>query len=971
LPGAKPRKTIDFVSRPLRATVLAAFGAVLLTGGLIVYVRSTAQPSAKILNQARQELARGRHARAEELARRVLQRSPADGWALLVAAEAALGQEHTEAALRYYEQVPDDGSPQSISGLFGAGEILCHQGRLSDSEKRLRQALERDPHHLLAHYRLAFLLGITGRRWESVPHIVELLRQGHFTVENLLMLGDVERVANEKELLAASRETAPDDPLPLLGEARIAVAYNETQIAEPLLKRVLAANPREIEAQARLGGLLLDRGASDEFREWLAALPPAADDHPEIWLVRGRASLEEGAPRAAVRCFWEAALRDSENRMANYRLGQTLSAIGETALAARFLERARILQILATVLDGLFHNQHLIASMQKAEFFTESLGRAWEAYGWARAALAEDPSLPWAQDAIVRLEPLLGPDTPRTLPEQNLARQIDLASYPLPQAERGHQLSKHGGGAPHEASRVHFVDHARDAGIDFVYFNSPDESTQGARLFETTGGGVAALDYDGDAWPDLYFTQGCRWPVDKGPDTGKTEYRDRFYRNLGDGRAADVTESAGLGDVHFSQGIAAGDYDNDGFPDLYLANIGQNRLYHNNGDGTFRDMTGTAGLTGEIWTTSCLLADLNGDGWPDLYDVTYCAGNDAFSRLCKIDGRSRSCSPRAFDAAPDRVFVSRGDGTFENVTLSSGIDVPNGYGLGIVAADFDGSGRLNLFIANDETANFYFVNQTDRPGGPLRFVEQALLAGVAFDADGLAQACMGVAAGDADGDGLIDLYVSNFYNESDTLYVQKRGGSFVDQTRAAGLRDPVLTNGHIDDLRDIGQPYEMSPQYFRNLGGGRFQEVPSAALGKFFEGKYLGRGLARLDWDRDGKEDFAVSHVKSPAALVLNRTERTGHSIALSLRGITGDRDAIGTTVEVTAGDRTWTQQLTAGDGYQASNERRLIFGLGEASTIDTVQIRWLSGGTQTFTSVPADAEYIVIEQRQALRKLR
>jgi hypothetical protein len=336
--------------------------------------------------------------------------------------------------------------------------------------------------------------------------------------------------------------------------------------------------------------------------------------------------------------------------------------------------------------------------------------------------------------------------------------------------------------------------------------------------------------------------------------------------------------------------------------------------------------------------------------------------------------------------------LSRGDGTFENVTRSSGVDVPNGYGLGIVAADFDGSGRLNLFVANDETANFYFVNHTDRPGGTLRFVEQGLLAGLAFDADGLAQACMGIAAGDADGDGLVDLYVSNFYNESDTLYVQQPGGLFIDKTRAAGLRDPafaplgfgtqfidgeldglrdlVLTNGHIDDLRVIGQPYEMSPQYFRNIGGGKFQELAAASLGKFFEGKYLGRGLARLDWDRDGKEDFAVSHIRSPAALVLNRTEKTGHYLSLCLRGITADRDAIGTSVRVSVGEKTWTQQLTAGDGYQASNERRLVFGLGETSKIDRLHVRWLTGTEQTFTDVPADAEYIILEGRPSLRQL-
>ncbi len=971
------------MKRTRRTICLWACGAVVSSLGLaILSGRITAPHPRALLAAAREQLATGHFGEAEALARRALAAHPRDGAALLVAAEAAIYQKHPDAALDYYLQIADDCSPDSVSGQFGAGEVLVHKGRLSDGEQRLRRALACDPNHPHSHFRLAYLLGITGRRWESVPHIMRLVRSGPFSAEHLILAGDAERVLDEHALLATARDTAPDDPLPMLGQARIALVNNELLEARRLLLRVVALLPSENEAQARLGEVLLEMDRDDEFLQWHARLLPNAEEHPEIWVVRGRWFLKQGELRTAARCFWEAVVRDPDHRLANYRLGTTMTALDDPARADPFLKRAETLQHLSTVLDGLFSNPHDAVAMRKASLLAESLARVWDAWGWARLALEEEPQLDWAREVTARLGPALGPALPRTLPEHNPARQVDLSSFPLPQWKPNGELP----GAPRHVTprkvQVRFADVAAEAGIHFVYFNSADPETPGARIFETTGGGVAALDYDGDAWPDLYFTQGCPWPF----DVEAGNYRDRLFRNLGNGRAADVTDAAGLGDEAYSQGISVGDYDNDGFPDLYLANIGGNRLYRNNGDGTFADVTVPAGLRSDRWTTSCLIADLNGDSCPDIYDVNYCAGDKIFTLLCGGEGGLRSCSPRAFDAAADQVYLGRGDGTFEDVSESSGIDVLNGYGLGIVAADFDGSGRLSLFVANDEVANFYFVNQTARRGGRLKFGEQALAAGLAFDADGSSRANMGVAAGDADGNGLLDLYVSNFYNEADTLYLQQPGGTFVDMTRPAGLRGPtftplgwgtqfldgeldglpdlVLTNGHIDDLRKVGQPYEMSPQYFANAGGGQFVEITAASLGKFFEGKYLGRGLARLDWNRDGLEDFAVSHIASPAALVVNRTTGAGHFLALQFRGVTCDRDAIGTTVRISAGGRTATAQLTAGDGYQASNERRLVIGLGDATHVDGLHVRWISGMEQTYRDISADADLLLIEGR-------
>lgn len=310
--------------------------------------------------------------------------------------------------------------------------------------------------------------------------------------------------------------------------------------------------------------------------------------------------------------------------------------------------------------------------------------------------------------------------------------------------------------------------------------------------------------------------------------------------------------------------------------------------------------------------------------------------------------------------------------------------VPDGKGLGVVAADFDGSGRLSLFVGNDAVPNFLFVNETPSPGAPPRCSEQALVAGVAVDGEGRSQACMGLAAGDADGNGRLDLFITNFRNEANTLYLQQDVLTWVDDTRRAGLYaasfdllgfgtqfldadldgrpDLVVINGHVGDLRQHGVPYQMRPQFFRNVGAGRFVELPGAAAGEFFQGAYLGRGLARLDWNRDGRPDFVAQRLETPAALVTNRTLRTGHFLSVKLTGTESARDAIGATVSFTAGGQPQLAQLVAGDGYMASNERQLFFGLAAATTIERLEVAWPSGRRSVFTNLDADQELHIIE---------
>jgi len=464
-----------------------------------------------------------------------------------------------------------------------------------------------------------------------------------------------------------------------------------------------------------------------------------------------------------------------------------------------------------------------------------------------------------------------------------------------------------------------------------------------------------------------------------------------LFRNRGNGSFQDVTSNMMAGEEGFSQGATVGDYDNDGFPDLYVGNIGQNQFYQNNGDGTMTAITDSTHTGGDEWSTSCLLADLNGDTWPDLYVVNYLADEDIFERECRTTDKgplTGICPPSLFSAEQDRCYLNLGDGRFRDVTLSSGIEVPNGKGLGIVAfvSDSASSSGLDVFVANDAVPNFYFLNQTETRGGSLKFSELAMLSGLALNQDGRAEACMGIAAGDVDNNGLLDFLVTNFLFESNTLYLQQPGGQFLDSTRKQGLHGPslsslgfgtqfldgdldghldlVVANGHVDNYAHAGVPYRMRPQYFHNLGDGRFEETASESLGPWFSTPCLGRSLARLDWNRDGREDFIVSSLDTTAALLSNQTPVVGHFLAIQMRGVQSDRDAIGTSICVMADGVTQFHQLTAGDGYQASNQRQLIIGLGEADHIDSLSVKWTSGLEQTFQDVAANQELLIIEGR-------
>jgi len=976
--AARPNSPASLArNRWLWATVLLlAFAA----AGYVYFSRRDSE-SEQILTRAKQALERESFTDAERWAEQLLEKEPRHGQALLIAGESAAAQRRLGEAVDYYDRIPWEDSAAPL-GIYAAGEILLESNRLEPAAERFRRLLVVDPANRKALKRLAYTLNASGQRWAAQPSLLDLVQRSDATLDELLLLGHRDISVSLPKPAPPELDIDAVDPWVVLAVCRRAVYEQNWQRAERWLPQLLLRHPDLIEAHVQWGIVLQSTAPIEAWRTWESQLPKEAEQHPGIWVLRGNLARQEQRYKLAAACYGRALKLDPNHRQANYQFGQALVKLERSTDAAPFLEHAQTAQRLEKVLFEIYHSAQRPGDPQKlqtAAQLSEAIGRYWEAKAWAEWTLQAGGDAAWADPFLNTIIPKLQQLPPRTVRSNTPIAKIDLKQFPEPTAlSRSPEDFERAPATPppvpfSEDEDIHFTEVTSTAGISFIYYNGGNAAVETRKMYEFTGGGVAVLDYDNDGWPDIYFTQGCAWP----PVEGQREHLDRLYRNRGDGTFEDVTERAGIVEDRFSQGVAAGDYNNDGWVDLYVANIGRNRLLKNNGDGTFTDVADSVAVTGEAWSTSCAIADINGDGWPDIYCANYLSGDDLFERECKFAGGYLGlCPPQRFPAAQDRLYLGIGDGKFRDATKSAGVKQEDGKGLGLVVADLTGNGRLDLYVANDAVPNFLFVNEQPTDQVPFALKENAFAAGAALNDDGLSEAGMGIAAGDADGDGRVDLFVTNYYQESNTLYLNMDSGFFSDATRRSGLHVPslpflgfgtqfldadldgdldiVIANGHVDNPPNDPKPYHMRPQLFVNQGRGQFREAHPRKLGDYFEQLHLGRSLAKLDFDGDGKEDLVISHLDAPAALLQNRTETLGNSLAVRLVATESSRDAIGAIVTLTAGAESWTQQLTAGDGYQASNQRQLLFGIDEHKKVDRLRIRWPSGAEQTIENLPA-----------------
>ena len=684
------------------------------------------QPPAATLEDAQIALRQHDYSQAVTLARQLLADDPTNSDALLLAGEAAVKMGEVEAALQYYRAVRPGDSDDYVTSLWSAGAIYLRQGKLREAETSFRQAVELDPDNLIANQELGFLLGVEGRRWESIPYLLEPIRQGRILMEPLLLLGTVDhKFVDAKQLVDLSRQAEPDNWVPMIGVASVMLYHRQYDEAEQLLHEIVQHEPQQMEAYALLGRAIVENPEhdADQLIAWHESLPEVALQHPVVWYVQGLWGEERGDVKGAARCFWEATRLNPNHQRASYRLGQILTTLGRDSDAQQYLQRASLLQTLIKPLALLFNQQNQsqpdIAQMTEAARLCYELGRYWESWAWYHLILAVDPGNEAVKKETQKLQALTSENPPLVAKDMVPANKVDLSSFPLP---RWNSAAGSKALADSKASAApKFVDLAHEAGFDFTSNNGDDPDEPGMLLCQEFGGAMAVIDFDLDGWPDIYAAQSGPWP----PDPQQTQFRDRLFRNLGNGKFADVTEAAHLGDNLYSQGAAVGDYDADGWPDIFLANIGMNRLYHNEGDGTFREVTAQSRIAGALWSTSAAMADLTGDGLADLYVVNYLAGKDALERICYEEGQPRACPPHEFPGEQDRFYVNQGDESFVDATESAGMVAPDGKGIGLVVGDFHGQGQLSVYVANDMTANFYFVNQAAKRGDTPQFQEIA------------------------------------------------------------------------------------------------------------------------------------------------------------------------------------------------------------------------------------------------------
>ncbi|MGH9798161.1 MAG: CRTAC1 family protein, partial [Candidatus Polarisedimenticolia bacterium] len=500
--------------------------------------------------------------------------------------------------------------------------------------------------------------------------------------------------------------------------------------------------------------------------------------------------------------------------------------------------------------------------------------------------------------------------------------------------------------------------------------------------------GVCFLDYDGDGFLDAYLVQSG--PLPGTPRPAGRPYS-RLYRNRGDGTFEDVTARTGAANAAgYGNGCTAGDYDNDGDTDLYVTNFGPSILYRNDG-GTFTDVTAAAGVANGLYALGAAFADYDNDGRLDLFAANYVDFTMDDRKFCgdvKADRRSY-CHPDAYGGLPDVLFHNEGNGRFREVGKTSGIGDPNGKGMGVLWFDYDDDGDLDLYVANDATPSLLYRNE-----GNGRFTDITLLAGVCCSEDGKPQSSMGVDAGDADGDGWPDLFVTNLSNETNQLYRNLGGkGPFSIETFPAGLGevsllysgwgtgfldhdndgdlDLVVTNGHpMDDIHLVNDmlTWEQRPFFFENTGAARYREVGSS-LGPFFDRPDSGRGLATGDYDNDGDLDLLFSPNNRKATLLRNDGgHAAGSWITVRLEGVRSNSDAIGAKVTIVAGGRRQSQELRSGSSYLSQNDLRLHFGLGSASRTDSIQVRWPTRPPRLEKLGPVAAgQFIVIREGQGI----
>lgn len=920
-------------------------------------------------------MTQGRIADAEAALKKCLLANPHNLDALELSGDLASRRGDSVAAVSLYQTVIDEVGASADRGLLDkCSASLIRAGRPYDAIGVLRMTCEQFPDDPQPRYGLAGMAAAFGVPEAALPALRWLVLRGQGDPESLLVLADPGRVEPDAESCEKVLSLAGEDRRAEFGLARLDASQQDWSAVAERLESIVSRYPKFVPAYALYGLSLLELGEKEKLVAWSDAAPATAIESSLYWLVLGRWEQDRGRHANAAKAFGQSLrqggiVHPEVLTLLLASLHQLERHEDVAKLNELIIKQTELRDALKVHLERLDKSQS--ACMRVADAML-ALGRVWEAEAWARMAVSlPSEKIPDLRERYMAVRNHLRERSPWQLPGTDALAILDLKNLPDVSSEDGPASVV--ATAPIMRGQISFADQALQRGWDHTSIPAP--KVGGHSIEQSVGGGIAVIDFDCDGWPDLAAAtlDGKALQNDSSPN--------RLSRNL-DGRFVDVSMLAGYEDTGFGQGITVGDYNNDGFADVFDANIGRNRLYRNNGDGTFTDVSDSVGLAEQAWTTSVAMVDLDADSFLDLYEVNYCAGSAPYEHECRNSFGVGTCSPLIFEAEPDQVWRGSEDGTFTEVSDQWMTQASLGRGLGIVAGELDEEPGIDVLVGNDMTVNHLWSSRGK--DNPFRLTDIGVGRGIGTSGKSHSQASMGIAVADADGDGDLDLFMTHFADDYNTYYEQVAPGFWRDRSNQLGLSEPsmnllgfgtqwadfdnhgnlelIVTNGHVDRVNLDDVAYRMPGQLFWRDDIGRWEQWGRAELGDYFTRDHLGRSLVIVDANRDGRCDVAISHLDDPAALLINETRDAGRSIGLQLIAIDSPRDAIGARVTASVGARRFAAQLTAGDGYMSSNERRIHLGCGERKTAEEVTVVWPSGRTEAIGELASGHDYIVVE---------
>lgn len=899
---------------------------------------------------------------------------PNDPQLLFLTARVLAAKKDLAGAIKTIGRIPAD-SPLAAPSAGQAAEWMVMQGELPAAEAKLQGLLKEFPNAVPALRWLARIYNAQGRRWEAAKHLDRMIRLGDFTSRELLATVDFRDYFDDEEVRTALAKAHPESPWPRFAIIRSKLLRNGYELYLNELQQMSSEHPELVEPWVWTATSLLESDRLAELVQWLQRQPPGCDQHPEYWYAVGGLLLRDGRYEQSARCFAESIQRDRRHVAAYQGLSGALLGLGQIEQAQAVRKLGNDLVNINDLVQQIAYQYGDPKLYSKISQMYRVLGDDVAAFGWA-ATGATLGHLPMTEDLKLEQQSLRKGKTSvagvlRDLPWKEWELPSNVGNASILEPDRSEPASGDSG--------IRMADVAVERGVAFAYQNgaTPNRSWY---TIEGIGGSACALDYDRDGWPDLVFSQGGDSPVEPNP----TYLPKKLFRSLRSQRFIDVSEPAGLADVGYGQGMGVADIDQDGFLDVLVANVGVSRLYRNNGDGTFEFRVIPQPDPKSLWNSSIHAADLNGDSLPDILDASYIYGEEGIRRWCETSNSARgSCNPKIFPPGKNRILFSQGDWTWTVAPQELLDSIQTGYTLGTMTTNLDQRNGNDVYFANDVSPNLLLVDEVDPSTGEHRLVERGAAAGVATDSIGRAQASMGISCGDQNRDGKLDVIVTNFYREVSTLYLQAFPGVFVDGTRASrlgeltldqlsfgsqfadldddGWLDFIAVNGHIDDLRAENIPFQMPTQILKNERG-VFRWLQSPSPGPYFDGKWVGRGLQSLDYNRDGKIDLVATHLDRPAALLENQTRPSNHYIEFELIGTKSERDATGAILRIECGDEFWVTAMIDGDGFFGSNEKLIHVGIAGHTSIDRVKVQWPSGTEEVFEGLKSDRRYRCVE---------